>query len=549
LLSGAGVNDVGIDREGRVLPLEQLVRGLCERESLALVTYSLGSGATSWPTLPEGRRIHVNGRDRDEHPALALQGVVADVRAGGEPAIVLFDYVDEVLPVDSGPDLRLGLLVETIKAFTSDVPDWQARGFQLVLVDRGGGVHQRLAHQPGIRLVEVPPPDSIETTIYLDLKQAETARVRLYLDPRTDTTRMARRAGGLLLRILGELAALSSPERPVGEADLSRLKGGAIRPTSHGTLAYVSDIVEFATDVAGQHVPRLLVEQELAKGKTTLQVVLCGPAGTGKSRAAMAIAAMLGVPLVRLATIAAPLMGQTEGNIRAAIQTLRAMAPVCLFMDEVEKGALGSSTSHGQTGNEAYSDVAQQIFELTGDTDDDSGISIVAATNVPTWLDGRTMDRFKFLPVLLASGPEIAQVMTIQARRARVPLVDDVTDLMTAYIDGTRVLSGRSSHEVLEAAHNAAIARGSEVVTREHVALALGAYRGTDWTPEAEYSTLTSLMMASLTDRLPWEAARLLGEDFAVPAYLSPYLTASGELDNAVMRRRVAELEAAGVYR
>ena len=549
LLSGAGVGDVFIDPEGRPLPLELLIRSYCQRRGLGLVTYRMGAGPLSLPTLADGERIKVSGGERDEHPAQAVRRLLEEVSTAGVPAIVLIDYLDEILPPDCGPDLRLAMLSESIKALTSDVAGWRAQGLQVVMVDRGGGVHPKLANQPGIQVIEVPPPDATEAAIYIRLKQGPRATVPLHTTDDVDADQLGRLSGGLLLRNIAELAALSTPDRPVGPLQISEVKGEVMRQVSNGTLEHIGDAITFDTDVAGLHAVRLLVQQELRKGRRTVQVVLCGPPGTGKSYSARAIAALLGVPLVSFGTILGELMGQSENNMRRALQTLRAQAPICVFMDEVEKGALGASSANGQTGNEAYGDIAAQIFQFSGDVGDDSGVSIVTATNTPTWLDGRTKDRFKFLPVLLASGPELARIMAIQAKRSRVPLVDDLTPLMTAYLDSGRVLSGRSSDELLQSAWNVALDADSDVVTMAHVETALAKRRGTDWTPEAQYSTLTSLQMASQDDRLPWEAARILGEPYPLPAYLQPFISSDGSLDDDKMRRRISELEAAGVYR
>ena len=79
-------------------------------------------------------------------------------------------------------------------------------------------------------------------------------------------------------------------------------------------------------------------------------------------------------------------------------------------------------------------------------------------------------------------------------------------------------------------------------MTPEHVQAALDGWVGNDWSPAAEYSTLSSLITARHADAWPWVAAAQLGETYEIPAYLRPYLTSAGKVDVNQMRERAAEL-------
>ena len=69
-------------------------------------------------------------------------------------------------------------------------------------------------------------------------------------------------------------------------------------------------------------------------------VLMLGIPGCGKSLTAKATASVFGVPLLRLdaGRIFAGLVGQSESNLRAVIQTAEAIAPCVLWIDEMEKG-------------------------------------------------------------------------------------------------------------------------------------------------------------------------------------------------------------------
>jgi AAA+ superfamily predicted ATPase len=80
-------------------------------------------------------------------------------------------------------------------------------------------------------------------------------------------------------------------------------------------------------------------------------MVFVGPPGTGKSLAAKAVASVLRVPLVRLdfGRVFNSLVGQSEQRIREALKMCEHMAPVVLFVDEIDK-ALGGSGGGGDAG-------------------------------------------------------------------------------------------------------------------------------------------------------------------------------------------------------
>lgn len=84
-------------------------------------------------------------------------------------------------------------------------------------------------------------------------------------------------------------------------------------------------------------------------------LLLLGVQGCGKSAMAKAIAAEWRLPLVRLdpGSLFQKYFGESERNLRKAIATAEAMAPVVLWIDEVEK-ALGQGGNDGGTSTRVF---------------------------------------------------------------------------------------------------------------------------------------------------------------------------------------------------
>ncbi len=107
-------------------------------------------------------------------------------------------------------------------------------------------------------------------------------------------------------------------------------------------------------------------------------VLLVGVPGCGKSLSARALAGAWGVPLLRLdvGRIFGSYVGQSEANLRMAIQTAEAVSPCILWIDEVEKGFSGVQ---GQGGG----GVAARVFGtfLNWLQDKRSPVFVVATAN------------------------------------------------------------------------------------------------------------------------------------------------------------------------
>jgi hypothetical protein len=81
-------------------------------------------------------------------------------------------------------------------------------------------------------------------------------------------------------------------------------------------------------------------------------VLVMGISGTGKSLTAKATANVFGIPLLKLdaGKIFGSLVGSSEANIRTVIHTAEAIAPCCLWIDELEKGFSGMKSSGSTDG-------------------------------------------------------------------------------------------------------------------------------------------------------------------------------------------------------
>jgi ATP-dependent 26S proteasome regulatory subunit len=158
-------------------------------------------------------------------------------------------------------------------------------------------------------------------------------------------------------------------------------------------------------------------------------ILLVGVPGCGKSLCAKAVASEWAKPLLKfdMGKIYGSYLGQSEANLRKAIQVAEGVAPAILWIDEIEKGLAGGSGDSG---------VSQRILGslLTWMEEKTSPVFVVATANQigglpPELLRKGRIDEIFFVD--LPNGEERTEVFNVHlAKRNRNPLVFDVERLV-----------------------------------------------------------------------------------------------------------------------
>jgi len=166
-----------------------------------------------------------------------------------------------------------------------------------------------------------------------------------------DASAFARAAAGLTMSEAARAFALARAEIDAGDA-LKRViaqKRRALKKSA--TLELVDDAVPLA-NVGGLDVLKAwLTSRVKAYGDDARAyglpeprgMLLCGVQGCGKSHASKAAASVLGLPLVRLDFAAVFASSSPEQALRDGLRAVTAIAPVVLWVDEIEKGLGGGN--------------------------------------------------------------------------------------------------------------------------------------------------------------------------------------------------------------
>ena len=224
-------------------------------------------------------------------------------------------------------------------------------------------------------------------------------------------------------------------------------------------------------------------------------VLLLGVQGCGKSLVAKAIAATWQFPLLRfdLGKVFGGIVGQSEENIRTALQVAQALAPCVLWIDEIEKGLAGMGSSDRTDGGTTARVVGTLLTWMQEKRDP---VFVVATANRIDMLPPELLRKGRFDEIFFVDLPMRRvreDILAIHLRKKeRSPGEFDLARL-------SEISVGYSGAELEEAVREGlfeAFAAGAEVRT-EHIERAL----------KATYP-LSRTMRDALTELRSWARVR-----------------------------------------
>lgn len=292
-------------------------------------------------------------------------------------------------------------------------------------------VAPRLEVPPGLSadtaVIRLPLPDDVELSALLEAVRAGAAppasppltpevRHRALVAARGLAEGQARRAFTRALRrdpALGPagVAAISGEKKRLLARDLGlELVESPEQPEELGGLvtfkAWMAErALAFAPDASRWGLPP-------PRG-----VLLVGVQGCGKSLAAKAAAARLGVPILRLdlPRVLGAQSGAEEGLARA-LEAAEALAPVALWVDEIEKGFAGSAPGDG-----AEPRAARLLGAFSTWLQERKGpVFVVATANDVSRLPPELLRRGRFDELFFVDLPDLdarVEILTLHLRR------------------------------------------------------------------------------------------------------------------------------------
>ncbi len=412
-----------------------LLRHLADRVSLPLFTWSHIEGIT---------RVDLRGGIFDtREPRKAL----AHVAAADIPAIYHFHGLAKHLEDDE-------IFRAHLKAGAKKLERMQG-----AIVVTGRGIRFPPDLEPMVASVVLPAPEEEEYRELLSNLLRDISR-RRYVEVAMSREEMA----GLLKHLSG--LTLMEAQKVLTKAIIEdgRLTPEDIRHVIHakkavierdGLLEYypaeqsMSDIADLATlkDWLGKR--RNVVanpEKARAFGLTFPRgVLLLGVPGCGKSLSAKAVASEWGLPLLKFDTAGLynKYIGESEKNFKRAIRAAEQMAPVILWIDELEKAFASGGSEDGGVSQRILGSFLSWMQDRTGE------VFIVATANDIERLPPEFLRKGRFDEIFFVDLPDPRTRLEIfrihLANRGQAPGAFDLERLSVA----TEGFSGSEIEEVV----------------------------------------------------------------------------------------------------
>ena len=202
-------------------------------------------------------------------------------------------------------------------------------------------------------------------------------------------------------------------------------------------------------------------------------VLIAGMPGCGKSLTAKAAASMFAVPLLRMdmGRLMGKYVGESEANMRRALQLTEASSPCVLWIDELEKAFAGAGAQGGS------SEVTTRLFGsfLTWMQEKDSLAFVVATANNISHLPPELMRKGRFDEIFYVDFPnqsEREKIISLHIGKRRSADLAKID--VAALARKMKGYCGADIESVVRDGIEAAFVAGKDHVTTEDLQAAIG---------------------------------------------------------------------------
>jgi ATP-dependent 26S proteasome regulatory subunit len=411
------------------------------RDMVRFSALDLGLEPWEWSATYGLRRMGLGpaeGVQGTENPAAALHWLLANLAAPS--MVVMLDLADHL-----GDARVLRATRELAEHFRMGPEAGDGTGRKvLVLLDSKEEVPASVGFLTARYDISAPDDEELEEVVRRAVKKmAQSGPVRAALSKR-DLRSLVENLRGLTRRHAEQVVMAAMVEdRALTAEDLPRVIDAKRR------LLADSGVLEFVDAPAGldeigglTRLKAWLSEREASFGDDARKmgmlpprgVMLLGVQGSGKSLAARAIATAWKRPLMRLdpGSLYDRYIGESEARLRGALKQAEGMAPVILWIDEIEKGFAGAA------GQSVDGGLSRRMFGtlLTWMQEHREPVFVVATANDVEALPPELLRKGRFDEIFFIDLPGEAarrEIFRVHlARRKQDPAVYDLGALAAA---------------------------------------------------------------------------------------------------------------------
>ena len=350
-------------------------------------------------------------------------------KAGGEEpdpfrVAIILDYAESVAPATEAAASEIDrTTLVTLNSWGRDRAIGDREHIVVLIANELHDLNERLRRSSARwEHIEVPFPTLEERAAFIDSLVAGDPEMRLAEG--LSAQEMARLCTGLRYIDLEDILLRASFQQQAVDRALIKQRKDEIMRSEFADVLHIADVETGFESLGGlEEVKNDLRETVVAPmraGEVRLVpqgMLLMGPAGTGKTRLAKALAKESGVTFVELnlAKIFSKWVGDTERRLERALEAIIAWRPCIVFVDELDQ-----SVGRGESGDSGVSNrVFKRLMEVMADTTLRGHVLWVGATNRPDLLDAallRPGRLDKKIPILAPDAHERAAILAVLTR-------------------------------------------------------------------------------------------------------------------------------------
>lgn len=349
------------------------------------------------------------------------------------------------------------------------------------------------------------------------------------------------------------MAKAEDPDGLLKDDHVREQKAKLIREESGGLLEEVRDKgaekrVKKGFDAIGgldyavgyfKHVARAIIGRAPSVPKG---ILLAGPPGTGKTILAKALAQQANITLVKLGDIRGSYVGESERNLTRALSLLKALAPVVVFVDEIDQ-SLGRRTTSADGDSGVSRRIFGRLLEFMGDRKNRGDVLWIGASNRPDLLDEAMISRFDAVLAILFpyTAKERSSILSaLENPDEHIVYSPELKSQLDQIAEKFGEVSGRAIETIVRKASEIA---ASGPIQPDHLQFAIDLYKPNQNPKEIDAQTIYSLIAVNFKDMMP-------DDPKLFPPRLRPFIEeALGRGENGPLEKCLEEIKKGTIYR
>jgi len=423
--------------------------------------------------------------------ALRLFSVDGNDKSKAKTAVII-DYAETLAPAAEFAQMSPGdrTILTTLLRWAKDKQIAELGSPVFLVTENLSDVHPALRSASSrIEAVQVSLPDMEERQRYIEALKERYAHGDGTVNLKDITIpQMARLTAGLKKLHIEDIFLRAETDMVPVTPELVKERKKDIISSEYGDVLQIIDPEVDFSDIGGMGYIKEFFQKNVIKPlregnlrRCPMGTLLPGPAGTGKTVLAEAVAKESGVNCcsLNLAKIMDKWVGASEANLDKALQCIEALSPAIVVIDEIDQSGFSRDNSGGDSG--VSNRLFKRLLEFMADTRHRGRVVFLGLTNRPDKMDAalKRPGRFdKKLPILPPDVEERADIYRVICKKYGVACTLSEKELQEAAEEMEGYTGAEIEALVLKAAEVAEDS-GSESIQAEHVRYALEVYKPT----------------------------------------------------------------------